>query len=165
MGLTLIEVIAGLALLGWLLSAVVLAKARHTRQLAESNRQLEAIEAADLLLARWWAVKDDIPLPRSGRGRVPGSDLWHWRVTPLARDEADALGIEIVRLQISDGRWDPQTPPAVEVDLVLPVEPIMGPDTVGLDQATDRDPAAPPTTNAGPVATDDRRRVRKRGSQ
>ena len=121
-GLTLIEVIAGLALLGWLLSAVVLAKARYTRQLAQANRGIEAIEAADSLLASWWQDKADVPLPLSGWGEVPDSNGLNWRTSQVTNEAVEDLGAVVIRLEITDRQTSPPAAVLTTVDLVWPQE-------------------------------------------
>lgn len=102
MGLTLVEVVAGLALLSTLLVAVLTTKARVTRQWSGAHRRLEAVAAADRLLADWW--QDRLMLPRRSAGRVPGDAGLGWRTTPVRNDAADALAASVVRLDIFDAR-------------------------------------------------------------
>src|SRR4051794_34521543 len=75
--MTLIEVVGGLALLGTLLVAVLLAKAKFTRQAATADRKLQAVAAADELLTVW--RQDSNALPRDGVGPVPGDRQFSWR--------------------------------------------------------------------------------------
>src|SRR3954469_13058968 len=83
-GLTLVEVVAGLALLATLLVAVLGTKARVTRQWAHANRRLEAIAAADKLLAAWWATP--ATFPRKSSGNVAGDAGLSWRTTPVGNE-------------------------------------------------------------------------------
>jgi len=117
-GMTLIEVVTGLAILGTILAAVVLAKAKHTRQLARADRQLEAVTATDQMLSAWWLTPDTIP--RSGSGRLPGLPnlSWKTRVTeniPLGNTTAD-----VVRLEVRDERSTDSQPTLITLDLILP---------------------------------------------
>lgn len=117
-GLTLMEVVAGLALLGWLLSAVVLAKARYTRQWATANQTLLATRAADQLLTHWWSDDQQIPVPASGQiAQPPGLE---WRTMPLPSETVEPLGVRLVRLEVVAKNAAPGTPPLVAVDLMLP---------------------------------------------
>lgn len=52
-GLTLIEVVAGLALMGTLLVAVLLGASSHLRQLRTARQKTSAIESLDRLLPFW----------------------------------------------------------------------------------------------------------------
>jgi type II secretory pathway pseudopilin PulG len=77
LAMTLIEVVGGLALLGTLLVAVLLAKAKFTRQAATADRKLQAVAAADELLTVW--RQDPNALPRDGSGSVAGDRQLSWR--------------------------------------------------------------------------------------
>ena len=67
-GATLVEVMAGLVLLGTLLVAIINAKGNHMRQWSQANARLQAIAAADELLDKWW--KNTRELPRSDSGQI-----------------------------------------------------------------------------------------------
>src|SRR4051812_18319241 len=99
-GLTLVEVVAGLALLSTLLVAVLSTKARVTRQWAHAQRKLEATAAADKLLAAWWATP--AAFPRRSAGTVPGDGGLAWRTAPVANEVVRPLGASVVRLEIID---------------------------------------------------------------
>src|SRR3954470_6964454 len=96
-GLTLVEVIAGLALLSTLLVAVLGTKARVTRQWAHAQRKLEAVAAADKLLAGWWATP--ATFPRRSAGIVSGDAGLAWRTSPVASEVVRPLGASVVRLE------------------------------------------------------------------
>jgi type II secretory pathway pseudopilin PulG len=100
-GLTLVEVVAGLALLSTLLVAVLTTKARATRQWASAHRRVEAVSAADRLLAAWWQDVDSFP--RRASGRVPGDAAFVWRTAPIANPDLKALSASVIRLEILDG--------------------------------------------------------------
>jgi hypothetical protein len=121
-GLTLIEVVAGLALLGWLLSAVILAKSRNTRQFSRASLKLEAVEAADALMTRWWAHKSQQPPSMTGQGDVPGSDRLTWRASQAANETIESLGGLVVRLEIVDARTGTESPPLYTLDFVVSKE-------------------------------------------
>ena len=106
-GLTLVEVVAGLALLAALLVAVLTAKARATRQLASANRRLEAVAAADRLLVGWW--QDPAHFPRHASGRVPGENGFAWRTSPVRNDTVNALAASVIRLEVLDERAKPRS--------------------------------------------------------
>ena len=53
-GLTLIEVVAGLALMSSILVAVLFLKSRYARQQAIADHHLKSLSAADALLSIWW---------------------------------------------------------------------------------------------------------------
>src|SRR5688500_6139833 len=81
-GMTLVEVVGGLALLGTLLVAVLLARGRYIRQAAIADRRLQAVAAADALLAQWH--QDPRSLPRAASGDVPGDGQFTWRTRTVS---------------------------------------------------------------------------------
>ena len=111
-GLTLIEVVAALALMATLLVAVLTIKAALTRRRAAADRRLRAVAAADALLTQWWADPATFPVGRSGPVAADPSLAWSTRVLP--NPVAARLGGRVVRLDVRD--------PAVvlSVDLLLP---------------------------------------------
>jgi prepilin-type N-terminal cleavage/methylation domain-containing protein len=102
-GLTLVEVVAGLALLSTLLVAVLTTKARVTRQWSHAQRKLQAVAAADRLLAEWWPRRGDA-FPRQSSGRVSGDTGLRWRTMPVANEPLNALRTTAIRLDILDER-------------------------------------------------------------
>src|SRR4051812_22873145 len=100
--MTLVEVVAALAMLGTLLVAVLLARAAYVRQAAAADRRLQAIAAADALLAAWH--RDPASLPRGGSGVVAGDGQFSWRTRAVANPDAAALGAETLRLEVLDDR-------------------------------------------------------------
>ena len=100
--LTLVEVVAGLALLSTLLVAVLTTKARVTRQWADAQRRLDAAAAADRLLATWW--QDVERFPRQSSGRVSDDSPLTWRTRTVRNGPIDALGASVVRLEVTDDR-------------------------------------------------------------
>jgi prepilin-type N-terminal cleavage/methylation domain-containing protein len=101
-GMTLVEVVASLALLASLLVGLLLAKARFTRQSALADRRIEAVRAADRLLTEWWA--DPARLPRHGAGRIDGPADLSWQTSLVANPALGELGAQVVRLEIIDDR-------------------------------------------------------------
>jgi prepilin-type N-terminal cleavage/methylation domain-containing protein len=86
-GLTLIEVVAGLALLGGLLSGILMAYGRHVVQVRHAELRLQATAAADRLLALWFGGFER-GLRRHGDGRVPGDKRLRWRTHLLDLEQA-----------------------------------------------------------------------------
>ena len=75
-GLTLIEVVAALFILGVLLVGVSLLRGRMLRQQADAERLQRAVAAADALLADWYVAADAPPVPADGRA---GEFRWQTR--------------------------------------------------------------------------------------
>lgn len=65
---TLIEVLAGLMILGTLLVSMILAKQSLLEQQARAHRKLDAVRLADALLSYWQATSTNAP------GPAPGND-------------------------------------------------------------------------------------------
>src|SRR5687767_9012408 len=101
-GMTLVEVMAGLVVLGTLLAAVTVARGRFLRQWAEADRRLAATRAVDALLSEWLSGSPQA-VPVNSRGSlVGGAAKQFWR-TQVIRDAAAAeLGAVVVRLEVFD---------------------------------------------------------------
>lgn len=136
-GFTLIEVMAALAILGSLLVAAVMAKSRLHRQWSTAEARLRCVAAADELLATWW--QDLERFPRSAAGPVPTDPQLSWRTRVLDDEPIEGLRCQIVRLEILDPRANPQTSPALALDVLLPK-----PADHGVDDANEEPPETPP---------------------
>ncbi|MHC4716352.1 MAG: hypothetical protein ACYS5V_05230 [Planctomycetota bacterium] len=126
-GLTLIETVAGIGLLGTVLVAALLVEIRCKRQSAAAARRLESVRAAEALLAGWWAQPDG--LPRDGSGRIEATRQLLWRTRTVPHEAAEALGCEVVRLQVGPEREVMDAKAWVTVDVVVPRK--TGPDDEG----------------------------------
>ena len=101
--MTLIEVLAGLVVLGTLLVAVSIARGRFLTQWADADKKLVAIHSADLLLAHW--LTDPIRnVPLSGAGPLAGAPGFYWRTVVLPDPASAKLGALTVRLEVFDHR-------------------------------------------------------------
>ncbi len=114
-GSTLVEVIAGLGLLGTLLVALVLARSRLLEQNALAQKKMDAAAVAERLLASWWTSGE--PMPREERGEADGH---RWQTRVVSNDALRACDGEILRLELLA-----QTPalsgdPLVAVEIALP---------------------------------------------
>lgn len=118
---TLVEVLAGLALLGSLLATSMLVKARNTRQMALSNRRLVAVEATEKLLQSWWTKKT---LPLAGSGVLPGQADLTWRTTTRIQPQSakNPFKMKITRLDIFDQRVLGEDEPIVWLELLSSAE-------------------------------------------
>src|SRR5690348_1878673 len=99
--MTLVEVLAGLALLASLLVGLLVARAGYLRQSAIADRRLRAVAAADALLTRWHL--DPMTLVRSGSGTTD-NDAFAWRTSPVNNAAVDAMKANVVRLEVLDAR-------------------------------------------------------------
>ena len=120
-GLTLIEVIASLALLTTLLVGIIFAQDRHARQIRTARQRIGVVEQVDQLLYQW--LKIDRAIPREATGPLPGSDDYIWE-TRLWPDGANrGLEIEVVRLEIRPRRDVLGERPVLTLDLAVPAAP------------------------------------------
>ena len=77
--ITLIEVLAGTALMATLFAMMVVATGRHTARIADAERELQALNALDRLLAEWYSTNH--PLPIAEAGQLVDHEDWYWRKT------------------------------------------------------------------------------------
>jgi hypothetical protein len=124
--------VAAVAILGTVLVGIVLAKARHTRQLARAQRLSAAVRAADELIAAWWTSPAGVPVGAWGVAGTDGSLAWETRQVP--NGPIERLGARVVRVEVREAA--PRAPgspavaqgdsprradePLVAVELVLP---------------------------------------------
>lgn len=93
--LTLIEVVAALALLAGVATLLLTAQGRSLEQLRATGRQERAAALADALLARWRLEPGGAAVPLEGAfDEWPG---WHWRrrVAPCTIAELDEVSLTI----------------------------------------------------------------------
>lgn len=119
-GLTLIEVVAGIALLGTVLVAVLLTEAKCKGQSRGAKVRLAACRAAEKLLEEWWATPEDFP--REGQGELSEETGFLWRTYVCRNEAAEELGGEAVRLEIRSQGFAAAEKPVVTVDVVLPIQ-------------------------------------------
>lgn len=93
-GLTLVEVVVSLALLGGTLAGLCLAHSRALRQIAESDRSRRAATLAEQLI-RHWRIDPQMPW-QDAEGTFLDPEGWWWRrhVQPEPVDD-------LIRLQLS----------------------------------------------------------------
>lgn len=94
--LTLVEVVASLALLGGTIVALLTAQSRSMQQLAASERQRQAAALAEELIARWQL--EDQHLVTNAEGFFEESPAWSWRRTVephLVEGKADLLRVQL----------------------------------------------------------------------
>src|SRR5688500_12150631 len=88
-GLTLIEVVAGLALLSTRRVAHLTTRPTLTRQWATAQQRLRAVEAADALLTVWWQEPKTFPWRASGT--VPDEPGLSWRTQLVPNEPVNRL--------------------------------------------------------------------------
>ncbi len=122
-GLTLIEVVAAIAILGTILVAVVLARTRHARQIALTERKAAAVRAADELITGWWSDPFGPPIDQTDAVSFDPSLTWTTRL--VDNEPVQDLGARVLRIEISE--TEPKTWQAasghevlIAVELVIP---------------------------------------------
>jgi prepilin-type N-terminal cleavage/methylation domain-containing protein len=121
-GVTLIEVLAGLVLLGTVLSSSLIARGRFLRQAADAERQLTAARAADSLMAYWMSLPGQaVPVPARDRVEAFPGYTWRTRWMPNTR-ESKSLNVATARLEIFAPPPNDRTPLA-SVDFLQHVSP------------------------------------------
>jgi type II secretory pathway pseudopilin PulG len=116
--MTLVEVVAGLALLAAVLGGILTAKSRCARQSRQAIQRQQAIQAADEMMSLWW--QDVKGFPRQGSGAVPLHPGLDWRILPVRNPQAEAFGGEVVRLEIKGDASNRS--PLIALEVVLPAE-------------------------------------------
>jgi hypothetical protein len=123
--MTLVEVVGALGLLATLLVALLLARARYTHQAALAQRRLQAVAAADALLASWH--QDPRSLPRAGSGAVDGEGKLSWRTQSVLDPAVNEMGAAVIRLEILDDRAEAAGNPVINsVEFVVDQEMAAG---------------------------------------
>jgi type II secretory pathway pseudopilin PulG len=116
--MTLVEVIAGLVVLGTLLAAVTVARGRFLRQWAEADRRVQTTRAVDVLLSEWLGGSPQAVPIRSQGPLVGGAPNQIWR-THVKRDPAaTALGAIVIRLEVFETAAPAKA--TMAVDFLLP---------------------------------------------
>jgi prepilin-type N-terminal cleavage/methylation domain-containing protein len=119
-GMTLIELLAGLVVLGTVLASVTIARGRFVRQWSEAQQRLEATRAVDAMVAGWLSGPR-AKVPIGVRGTVPGMKQHVWQTTVRPDKAAEAVGASVVRLEVFD-RADADTArrmPVVAIELLV----------------------------------------------
>ena len=117
-GMTLIELLAGLVILGTVLATMVVARGRLTRQWAQADRKIEAARALDHMLAIWTDAPA-FPVPASGS--LIGTKNCQWRTQWISDPAAAKLGAAVARVEV----FDPLSgaTPILTIELLIHKEP------------------------------------------
>jgi len=124
---TLVEALAGMAILGGVLVTMLMGQARLVAQQARADERLEACRLADRLLEDWWQDPDSFP--RNDSGAVSGTRSWQWRTQPVANEEAEAVGAEVVALELrrDEAAEDADENASLRIEVLLPAPPDLPP--------------------------------------
>jgi hypothetical protein len=120
--MTLIEIVAGLVILGTILASLAVARGRFARQWRSADQKLVAVRALDGLIADWLNVPGGaVPLNR--QAAVADAPAYVWRTTVLRDDAAAKLSAAVVRVEIFERRQMDRGVPVASVDLMVHVSP------------------------------------------
>ena len=97
-GLTLLEVIVALLLMGGVVVSSLLAFARHREQLFLAGQRIEATGIADQMLAELSARRGGLPV--GVRGAVEGKPQWFWQTRPIGTTSLATVPMQVVRFEI-----------------------------------------------------------------
>ncbi|WP_442483027.1 hypothetical protein [Aeoliella sp. SH292] len=100
--LTLLEVVAAIAILATLLVLVLAAQDRLARQTKRAELRLMAINAADQLL-REWSMVTPMAIPAAS-GSLNTKPVLYWKLEAKPDPKLLPLGMQPVRLVVSDKR-------------------------------------------------------------
>jgi hypothetical protein len=124
--MTLVEVMAGTALLGTLLAGIFVSSARLGEMGRRAREKEEACRAADDLLEGWWPKKEN--LPRNQAGEVPGHPGYLWRTTKTKELKVGSASLDVVAVKVYPAaapqrRADANEPVGVKIEILLPASP------------------------------------------
>jgi type II secretory pathway pseudopilin PulG len=114
--MTLIEVIAGLVILGSILASLAIARGRFARQLSTADRKLAATHALDSMIAQWM---DASAPPINRHGILAGPRGLEWQTREIRTRDAQQLHAVVVRVEVIDRLDnDRSAKPLLSVDLL-----------------------------------------------
>jgi len=145
-GLTLIEVVAGLALIGTLLAAMLSAKSRFTGQHHRAQRVLAAVDALDELLMDQWPTLELIKGTEYGEFDL-NPDMT-WRAVIVEDQNTAEWHCRIIRVEILDATNKNQGGPLASVELLAA-------DPSYQKIKTEQDQRQPGDSTTAPPATDE----------
>jgi len=95
---TLIEVVAGLILMGSLAASTLVALAAQQRSILLAKQKQKATQVAEGLLTRWYDLVGEVPT--RNQGIVAAEETWLWRTQPVGFRNLCGLPVNIIRLDI-----------------------------------------------------------------
>ncbi len=115
--MTLVEVLAGMAILGSLLTGIVLTQANLSVQSRRTLQTRQACQLADGLLSLWW--QEEAIIPRNSSGEIADPPGWRWQTFVYYTDQADVLGAEVLRLNLF-GPDSLENKPTLSIEVLVP---------------------------------------------
>ena len=95
---TLIEVIAGLILMGSLVASGLVALSSHQHAILLAKQKLQANQIAEMLLTNWYEVQGRVPL--RDQGIIGSQSEWIWRTQPVGLRSVCGLEASVIRLEV-----------------------------------------------------------------
>lgn len=95
---TLIEVIAGLILMGSLVASGLVALSSHQHAILLAKQKLQANQIAEMLLTNWYEVQGRVPL--RDQGIIGSQSGWIWRTQPVGLRSVCGLEANVIRLEV-----------------------------------------------------------------
>ena len=106
-----------MAILGSLLTGIVLAQARLTVQSRRTIQTRQACQLAEGLLSLWW--EDEVIIPRNSSGNIADPPGWRWQTYVYYTEQADDLGAEVMRLNLF-GPGSAENETTLSIEVLLP---------------------------------------------
>ena len=119
-GATLLEVLVGLALIGSLAVAMVIARSNLVAQEALAQHKIAATAMADRLMNTWWDNPAMLPRHDEGQERY-GKTALRWRTRTIEHEPHPVLAYDLVRLEILHGDSEE---PVLVLEVVCPTQPL-----------------------------------------
>jgi type II secretory pathway pseudopilin PulG len=113
--MTLVEVVAGLALLGSVLVGLLLTRTALMRQRIAADERLAAVHACDQLLAQWRAEGREVPV--SAWGLLGDDDRFRWSTHLAGTQRIEPLAVDVVQLDVAKTGEERQ--PLASVELLV----------------------------------------------
>ena len=98
-GMTLIEVLAALVILGTAATSILVAQARAIEQAKVAALEVEAAAMANELIANWRLNEEK--MADSASGRIDGQGEWSWRRTSERKELGAERSVMEVRLELT----------------------------------------------------------------
>jgi len=130
--MTLVEVLAGLALMGSVFAAILMAHGRLTRQHQSAGQRQAIVDATDKLLSDWWTEPIEVPCP--ARGRLPvttagGGKAYRWETRFSSRplpEKLRNLDLRRVKVLVREAGAGMDEPAVLKLAIMAPETPPVG---------------------------------------
>lgn len=118
-GLTLVEALAGTAILAGVLTTSLVAAGRLQVQSRRAGQVSAACGVAQGLLLEW--RENGWPAEQAGQVELPDRSTWWWQVVAVDNPRAQLLGARVIEMQVAD--QPPPAQPLASVQVLVEDEP------------------------------------------